>query len=838
MRNFKHIFVSLCLLSTLVYSEDVANIADNEKFKYLVNTKNIVETTCQYMVCPQVKEGYVTRVKDVNIKNGETQCYVYEKGSNKALGIVSNVNEQCMEDHFKLLNKQKSDISDSLKEFEAKKEQKSKLGYQNIKEQKDLYFNKYVDGGNQEYLDASKYIIAGLTLDNKIVNVSESINRNKVVLQEGYTVYPNSYRQGDKYEWYDDVAIFLGTDKEIEKRAKTDFALISETTTSLSSMTPELLSNVTVYIMHFMSEYNVQMLELKSFLLFTVVPFTLFFLLQSKLTKKMGEISDFDDAYERVFFTALTLFVFFFSTTTIRLDNVSYNSDDRKVSQTNYQNWFRNIFYEGSEIATGVARAGTTAYLRYKTQDLGAISSAHLTTLEIEYEMLKKERDMYLNDKGSGWLGECYKSFDTEKMKNDISSINNLGMRFPTSEILQNKDANGIINGNVNWYAEGLYLKEGANPNLSVSGCSNFERRYLTLKSRIIELKDDSDEKNIKGEIADYARASKDETINKQLDILVKTQFKNSAELGWIAFSMVPTINIAINELEIISSPTSEARKELTEANKEAQKNSLGIGSEDTSAKQAITNEMIEKLSNIAYMMLPAADSLYKLFKDLGQETLTILVNAVPLLAPILKFGIGGVAADAAIALLALMVTVTIMKFLLVIFPLIGIIMASVLAIAFYFFSVEIYYIISPFIIVFAMASQQGEVIKKFLKVGVTLAIKPIIIVISLVMAIWAYEFFKVFNDILVDWNFNSIFAVMRADGLQLFNTFFLTIAKQFIHIGLNIVAFVVVFYMVLNGANMIMDMFGISDANVDMQSSVGSNIDNKTSKWNGGGMG
>lgn len=833
MPNFKNIFISLCLLSTFVYSEDVAKIADNEKFKYLVNTEDVIETTCQYMVCPQVKEGYVTRVKDVNIKNGETQCYVYEKGSNKVLGTVGNVNEKCMEEFSKTSNNKTTIFAENLKKFEDKKEQRSKGAYQSINEQKDLYFDKYINTGNQEYIDASKYMIAGLTLDNKIINVSESINKNHVILQSDYTLYANSINEEDKYGFFSDVAIFLGVDKDkVAKREKTDVALISETATTLSSMTPEMLSNVTVYIMHFMSEYNVQMLELKSFLLFTVVPFTLFFLLQSKLTKKLGEISDFDDAYERIFFTALTLFVFYFSTTTIKVDNASFK-EDTKISQSNFQNWFRNIFYEGSEIATGVARAGTTAYLRYKTQDLGAISSSHLATLEIEYEMAVEERNKYLDKNGNGWLGECYKSFDTDKLKNDVGSINNLGMRFPSSEMVQVKDANAIINSSLNWYADGSYLKDGANPNLSVSGCYNFERRYLSLKSRIEELKNKDE---TKGEIINYARASKDETISKQLNILTQTQFKNSAELGWIAFSMLPTINIAINELEIINSPMGEMRKESVEAQKEAQKSSMGIGSEDISIWQASDDLILEKLSNIAYMMLPAADSIYKVFKDLGQGTLDILVNTVPYLMP-LKFGLGGIAADATIAILALMITIAIMKFLIVVFPLIGIIMASTLAIAFYFFSVEIYYIISPFIIVFAMASQQGEVIKKFLKVGVTLAIKPIIIVISLVMAIWAYEFFKVFNDILVDWNFNSIFAVMHADGHQLFNTFFLTIAKQFIHIGLNIVAFIVVFYMVLNGANMIMDMFGLSDANVDMQSSVGSNIDNKSSKWNSGGM-
>jgi len=848
MCNLRSIFGLMFFISVSLFG------ADAEKFKYLANPNNVIETECVRNSCPEVKEGYVARVKSMSYQSGETQCYVYENSSNILVGTISNINEKCRDEYIEIEKKHLTTANKALQEDSQTKNIQN--NYVDIGHKQKQYFTDFTSTGNKEFIDVSKYMIAGFTLDNKIININESINLNRVVLQNDYTLFGNdTYESSGGWDFLKKIAeFFSGT-------STTSTSLLENS--AVTSMGATMLADVTVFIMHFMSEYNEQMLGLKSFIIFTIVPFTLLFLVQSKLTKKLAEINDFDDIYERVFFTALTLFIFYFSTTTIKVDNASF-SEDAKISQSNFQNWFRNIFYEGSEIATGVARAGTVAYMRYKTQDLGNMSKEHLADLTVEAKMLKTELAEYKNI-----VDECYKSYNIKALKGQISSLGDSGHNFPSNEIIPRTDGSEATSGNFNAYTD-AFLLAGATTKLSVSGCYNAEKEYLSIKDRLTRLAGDSYvnaesiDSNMAGEIQSYTKMANKGTVAEQLNILVDTQFRNSAELGWIAFSMLPTVNIAITELEIIESDKAEDEKEWRNKAVEDSANAQNIGSEDTSLIDAAQEGAPEVLSNIAYMMLPAADNIYNIIKDMEEGTVSLLLELIPIskakyatkvvaqtgvgsakvadrkidtFYKKMKSKVGKIVRGATGALVAVLITVALMKILVVIFPLIGIIMASTMAIAFYFFSIEIYYLVSPFIIAFAMASQQGEIIKKFLKVGVTLALKPIVIVISLVMAIWVYEFFKIFNDVLVDWNFNSIFAIIRADsGLQLSNTFFLTVAQQFIHIGINIVAFVVVFYMVLNGANMIMDMFGLSDANVDMQSSIGSNIDSKTSKWNSGG--
>ena len=50
---------------------------------------------------------------------------------------------------------------------------------------------------------------------------------------------------------------------------------------------------------------------------------------------------------------------------------------------------------------------------------------------------------------------------------------------------------------------------------------------------------------------------------------------------------------------------------------------------------------------------------------------------------------------------------------------------------------------------------------------------------------------------------------------------------------AISILGVAVSFYLVLNGANMILDMFGIRDSGFDVQSAIGDKVDNKASNVN-----
>ncbi|MCF6339959.1 MAG: hypothetical protein L3J10_04295 [Sulfurimonas sp.] len=799
---FKILLITVLLTSSIFAKTNDEKVSES-KFIYTKAVQPKI-TECVYGTCPDVKDGYRARIRNIDFNNGLTYCYVYEVDSNIVLDTIVQKNEMCVEKNIKIAKTFKNKLDESNKEKSADR------NFLEIKELKDFYFGSYINTGDKEFLDASKYMIAGLTLDNKIININESINKNRVVLQDGYTMFPNASTNYHKDSLFDTIKAFF---VDIEEGDGSE--IIKDEDTRLVSQAHEMLSSITVFIMHFMGDYNESMLKIKSFLLFTILPFTALFVIQAKATKHASDIQDHDDMYERLFFTALALFIFYFSTTTIKIDNRNFD-EQTKISQSNFQNWFRTIFYEGADFATEVARGGTTAYLKWKTQDIGIASDEILKNLKIEKDLLEGEQKVIYLGNG-GVLSSCYKTFDTDKLKAKLGIYTTYNSTFPHIESVK------INNYFVNWYSHGTFIKEGMeHSHYSANGCYNFERNYLFNKNKIEELQRD---------IEIYTKVNQDENILKQVEILTKTQYRNSAELGWIGFTMIPSLNIALSELQIID--TSIKDDINSERLKQIQRDSENLNNIDSGLGTATGKYISEIMGGVAYMMLPGADSLYNMFTNGGSGLIEAVSSKIPFLGSVVGKVVGGIA----VPIMALVITIYIMKFLIVIFPLIAIIMAGVMAIAYYFFSMELYFLVSPFLIAFAMASQQGDIIKKFLKIGVSLALKPLMIVISLIMAIWVYEFFNVFNHILVDWNFESIFAVKDAGGLQPMNTLFLKIAQEFIHIGVMIIGFFTVFYMVLNGANMILDMLGISDANVDVQSSIGSNIDNKSGKYNTGGM-
>lgn len=188
---------------------------------------------------------------------------------------------------------------------------------------------------------------------------------------------------------------------------------------------------------------------------------------------------------------------------------------------------------------------------------------------------------------------------------------------------------------------------------------------------------------------------------------------------------------------------------------------------------------------------------------------------------------------DALIKILSVFLAILIIKYLISYLPIIAISTASFMVIFFYYFMIEIYYLAVPFMIAFAFSTNQLEHLKTFMKVGLTLAFKPLLIVISIVMALFAKEFFETINVMLINLQFEPMYALNEASSFSIgsfFDTLGLTTIKGFLLIGNSIIGVFVVFYLVFNGANMILDIFGIRDS-ISENQLVG-NVESKTAKW------
>jgi hypothetical protein len=103
------------------------------------------------------------------------------------------------------------------------------------------------------------------------------------------------------------------------------------------------------------------------------------------------------------------------------------------------------------------------------------------------------------------------------------------------------------------------------------------------------------------------------------------------------------------------------------------------------------------------------------------------------------------------------------------------------------------------------------------------------------VVAIMAIDLFKNLSIILFDTNFALMVDLIKAQDKTTISWFFMFL-KGVLTVGTSIVATVSAFYLVFNGAEMILGMFGFKQSGIDVKEVVGGSVEAKTSKYNNPG--
>ncbi|MCK9454227.1 hypothetical protein [Sulfurimonas sp.] len=744
----------------------------------------------QKFTCPAVKEGYSTRIYSVDYWSGTTTCLIYDhKG---LLNKVQRANPLLMGKMQESLKKIKDDA------IIPKTRDNGVDRYKSIKNIRENYLQNYTsDSGG--YLNLPSFLIAGLTLDNKVIDIPLTVSTNTVKLQSGYTLYPNSYINydveneshnlfmGTMYRIGNGLAGLVGWDAGFGEKVYTKLA---EEDVSIFSSTKEMLTNIIIFIIQFLERYNPTMLEIKTFLLFTIVPVTTLFLVTSKATKKLSKkVQDKEDVWERAVVSGIALFCFYFTTNTVKID------DESTINQVNYQNWYREILRSGSGFADSVGEAALDAFILYKTRDVGIVGENLKRDLVIQKKMLEEENKFLSASLQNG----CYDSYNLEEVRNYVNFHTSLNLPFPPSETIRSKD--GSV---VNWYSEN-FLKT-SNPSVSISGCAVMYKREKENKELL---------KEIDMKMHEVADATNDRTINEQMEHLAKMQYRNFGELGWIATPMIATTDAVMKQLDHINNQAEKLNRQAIARDREL------AGATPESNANIPSSLDDDLLKNVPYVLIPGFSSIKNEISGFFQK--------IPSLPDSGFFKNFAKFQSLGLDIVAYFWTLSIIKFGVAMFPFVMLLTASLLVIGFWAISVLLYYMVTPFLVAFAMASQQGEVIKKFLKTGVFLAFKPLMLVISIVIAIFATEFLGNLNNLLIDWNFDNLKFLFTKVDTELM---YLMILKEFLHIVNSIVIAFLAFYLVFNGSDMILNLIGLKDVSVDVQTSVGDKIDNKSSKY------
>jgi hypothetical protein len=387
-----------------------------------------------------------------------------------------------------------------------------------------------------------------------------------------------------------------------------------------------------------------------------------------------------------------------------------------------------------------------------------------------------------------------------------------------------------------------------------------------------------------------YDKAKSSEKNFKAMELIAKMHLKNTQEMGFLNASMIASTEVFLDNADIFD--TTELKE--AEWEKSVALESQGVSSETGQKINGVANgknpTIIPPLQlyysgmhwltyNMAYMMIPPATSIkenlseaiiggYVFFKDLMQDTVATA------LAPE-TFGLSFIASKiinmlgddepspmlrALASFLALIITILIMRYFLSYLPLVAINMAFFWAIGFYYISVEIFYLISPFIAIYALSTNQIEVIKSFLQRFLALSFKPVLIVVSVVIAIFANELIKSIGRYITHKTFDTYFTITAFDrsvgdykhdestttlskladytshaidvSMQ-FTDYGLVFFKGMLNVGTQVLATLIVFYLVFYGATMILNMFGMKDSGIDAQDSVGQTMEGRTSRYN-----
>lgn len=781
----KRIITSFLLLIGTLFGDTNTSKIQN---KYLAEKQS--EYT-QKFSCPTVKDGFYTRIYSVDYWSGTTTCLIYDHK-----GVVDKVQLA----NPLLLGKMQESLKKIKDEAIIPKSHDNGIDrYKNISSIRENYLALYTsDAGG--YLNLPSFLIAGLTLDNKIIDIPSTVSKNSIQLQNGYTLYPNSYinfdvendshniAQGLWYRAANGIMNIVGL-ADVKWGEKT-YTKLAEEDVSIFSSTKEMLTNVIIFVIQFVERYNVTMLEIKTFLLFTIVPITTLFLLTSKATKRISKIQDRDDILERGVITAVALFSFYFTTSAVKVDN------DSQINQVNYQSWYRSILRSGSGFADDVGEAALDAFILYKTRDVGIVGEHTKRDLVIQKKMLLAENEFLAQNLKTG----CFDVYNLEEVRNYVNLHTSLNLPFPPNERTTG------VNGNaVDWYTEN-FVKNGANPSMAISGCAVLYKREKENKELL---------KEVEKKMWEVADATNDKTLNTQMEHLTKMQYRNFGELGWISLPMLATTDAVMKQLDHINNQAEKLNRQAIARDREL----AGATPESNAIVPSSLDD--DLLKNIPYVLIPGFSSI--------KSEISSFFSKIPSLPDSGFFKNFAKFQSLGLDIVAYFWTLSIVKFGIAMLPFITLLTASLLVIGFWVISVLLYYLVTPFLVAFALASNQTELIKKFLKTGLVLAFRPLMLVVSIVIAIFATEFLGNLNNLLIDWNFDNLkFLFTKVDT----DLMYLMILKEFLHIVNSIVIAFLGFYLVFNGSDMILNLIGLKDVSVDVQGSVGDKIDSKSSKY------
>ncbi|MBQ3674764.1 MAG: hypothetical protein II923_04135, partial [Campylobacter sp.] len=463
------------------------------------------------------------------------------------------------------------------------------------------------------------------------------------------------------------------------------------------------------------------------------------------------------------------------------------------MHSTIFQKLTRYFVQEGIKVADLATLHFQNAYLNMLYNDLGIISVERQRTTEIGLEAAKKEKDFLKSA-----YNQCKKAFK------NIKSF----QIYDKAEQYKNKDyiSSQLTNNRI----------------YSFEGCQNIERKLLLL------------EKNIgtySNEMQFATSSETNEKIAENLKEYNELLNKTIVDKGWISAMIMPSNQIFIDSLLDSNERQSLLNKtQSIDLEEENQKNKVSDGMNISVASALGTGKL-------AYLILPGAGAMFNhmiesagsydlaTLKKKKTKKLGFIAKKVGKLSNGVSKSLGGIpiiggflsgAVDMATEVikieLALMAIENIYDTILENLPILTASVAAVIALISYLITLFKFYYLSPVMLMYAVTSKRKDKINDFLVTGITVFLKPLLIVLFLFLAV---IFYNILQDLFILQNIEQFLLMAGIAGPEYggqINSITMSVLQVLMKILSCIAAMYIMFQLIYYGPDRLLKLIGVNN--------------------------
>ena len=788
-------------------------------------------STCQY-TCEEVKDGYFARVSNVNIEKGLTTCRIYSvKEPLKILEERKLFNKHCKKDYTFIPNRNVEEpdtlrLEDKLKALETK------------------YFKNFINTGDVQYLTAPEYLVAVLTADADVINIKDTLEENRIVLNQEYTIYPNEQKNYER-TWRNAIysssmsiwnEVVNGFNSFVGKDERSNIVIPPDNmSVEFTSSSSQLISTIGVFWLDFLTESNFLYQETNFLIVMILAPFSLIVMTGESYTQKLSKMGGGNNWVGGGIVSVLVCLTMFTTYNVAKTGKEDIFGQQKNLDQSFYQDNTSFLFASGVKIANSFNATFNKVYINQMARNASVNPTLTQGEREQKLEHFKKLSVVYSN-----YLNTCSRVYDTETLSNISTSLYNNPFLYPPDEVY----------GSISFYNYLKNPKDLITHNIySVDSCYEIDRQKKILLLRM----------NALSKEIQYGKLAIENGMERRVLNIAEVAYKNTVEMGFFSALTTASMNSTLSNIEEYQHYSDDIDDKRAYIEKETQKM---LYNQNASITDMLDNDFISWLPrNLPYYSMPFFASIYEGVNDMvsfgAKRTKRNTVRKHRAKKEKLeKEGIDasegvsiGMVGDFILGLarghkgfaiiesmikmggnaIALAVSIWIYEYFLALLVPFAILSAGLMVVLFWIAEVVIYYLVVPFMLAYAMLKSQGQAVMKFLGRGLIIASRPTLIVFSIIVAILLNELYEAISIFIITKNFSALFGL---NELGMIDTFMGVMQQSFYEVALRLFIPFIMFFIILAGSTIFLKQFGWSDE-ADFGQQVTSSLEARGGRYN-----